>query len=116
MVYDITFRRLSSESSMDDVLQRPFVEEIEDYARYKRLKKDAREKRHEATRKIIETRPGFLVSGSDGTVDVQATQPDGRDSVWEVYESEVAESPKESVVVLRTNRKSTGQQARYQAA
>lgn len=116
MVYDITFQRLSSESSMDEVLQRPFIEEVEDYARYKRLKKDAREKRHEATRKIIETRPGFLVSGSDGTVDVQSSDQDKKDSVWEVYENDTPESPKGSVVVLRTNRKIAGQRAMYQPA
>lgn len=101
---------------MDEVLQRPFTEEVEDYARYKRLKKDAREKRHEATREIIETRPGFLVSGSDGTVDMQSSDQDKKDSVWEVYENDTPESPKGSVVVLRTNRKITGQRAMYDAA
>lgn len=104
MVYDITFQRLSSESSMDLVLQRPWTEEAEDYARYKRFKKDAREKRHEAARKIVETRPGFLLSGSDGTVDVQP-QPQGKkDSIWEVYQDHNAESPKGSVVMLPTSR------------
>jgi hypothetical protein len=105
MTYDITFQRLSSESSMDAVLQRPWTEEAEDYARYKRIKKDAREKRHEATRKIIETRPGFLLSGSDGTADVQPWTPDRKDSIWEVYQDHTAESPKGSVVVLHTSRK-----------
>lgn len=108
MVYDITFQRLSSESSMDAVLQRPWTEEAEDYARYKRLKKDAKEKRLEATKKIIETRPGFLVSGSDGTADVLPWHPDRKDTVWEVYDDQTAESPKGSVVVLRTSKKSTG--------
>jgi hypothetical protein len=107
MVYDITFQRLSSESSMDAVLQRPWTEEAEDYARYKRFKKDARAKRQEAARQISETRPGFLSSGSDGTVDVQPQSQGGRDSVWEVYEDHTAESPKGSVVVLRTSRKQT---------
>lgn len=105
MVYDITFQRLSSESSMDAVLQRPWTEEAEDYARYKRLKKDARQKRHEAARKIVETRPGFLLSGSDGTVDLQP--PGKKDSIWEVYQDHTAESPKGSVVVLPTSRKQT---------
>lgn len=113
MTYDITFQRLSGESSMEAVLQRPWTEEAEDYARYKRLKKDAREKRHEATRKIIETRPGFLLSGSDGTADVQPWSPDKKDSIWEVYEDQTAESPKGSVVVLRTSRKCKGTQTRY---
>jgi hypothetical protein len=53
MVYGITFQRLYGESSMDAVLQRPWTEEVEDYARYKRLKRDAREKRQEATQKIL---------------------------------------------------------------
>ena len=53
MVYDITFKRLSSESSMEAVLQRPWTEEVEDYAKYKRLKKSAREKRQEAERKAL---------------------------------------------------------------
>lgn len=107
MVYDITFQRLSSESSMDLVLDRPWTEEAEDYARYKRLKKDTREKRHEAARKVVEARPGFLLSGSDGTVDARP-QPQGRqDSIWEVYEDQAAESPKGSVVVLRTSKKQT---------
>lgn len=92
---------------MDLVLQRPWTEEAEDYARYKRLKKDAREKRHEAARRIVETRPGFILSGSDGTVDAQP-QPQGkRDSIWEVYQDNTAESPKGSVVVLPTSRKQT---------
>lgn len=107
MVYDITFQRLSSESSMDLVLQRPWTEEAEDYARYKRFKKDAREKRHEAARNIVETRPGFLLSSSDGTVDVQP-QPQGkRDSIWEVYQDHTAGSPKGSVVMLPTSKKQT---------
>ena len=91
MVYDITFQRLSTESSMDLVLQRPWTEEAEDYARYKRLKKDAREKRHEAARKIIETRPGFLLSGSDGTADAQPHPQGRKDSFWEVYADQTAE-------------------------
>ena len=107
MVYDITFQRLSSESSMKAVLQRPWTEEAEDYARYKRFKKDAREKRHEAARKVVEPRPGFLLSGSDGTVDAQP-QPHGKkDSFWEVYQDHNAESPKGSVVRLPTSRNQT---------
>lgn len=88
-------------------MQRPWTEEAEDYARYKRLKKDAREKRHEAARKIVETRPGFLLSGSDGTVEARPQLQDRMDSAWEVYEDNTAESPKGSVVVLPTSRKKT---------
>ena len=104
MAYDITFQRLSSEPSMDAVLQRPWTEEAEDYARYKRFKKDAREKRHEAARKNVETRPGFLLSSSDGTVEVQSGKSD---SIWEVYQNTTTESPKGSIVVLPTSRKKT---------
>jgi hypothetical protein len=106
MVYDITFQRLFSESSMDAVLERPWTVEVEDYARYKRLKRDAREKRQEATQKIIETRPGFIVSGSDGTADDQSWRHDRSDTMWEVCEDQISESPKGSVVVSRTSKKS----------
>jgi hypothetical protein len=92
---------------MDAVLQRPWTEEAEDYARYKRFKKDAREKRHEAARKIVETRPGFLLSGSDGTVDAQPQYQGRMDSAWEVYQDHDTESPKGSVVVLPTSKKRT---------
>jgi hypothetical protein len=110
MVYDITFQRLFSESSMDAVLQRPWTEEVEDYARYKRLKRDAKEKRQEAAQKIMETRPGFLVSGSDGTADDESWYHDRNDTMWEVYEDEISESPKGSVVVSRTSKKKSNGQ------
>jgi hypothetical protein len=105
MVYDITFQRLYGESSMDAVLQRPWTEEVEDYARYKRLKRDAREKRQEATQKIVGTQPGFIVSGSDGTAEDQSWHHDRCDTIWEVYEDQISESPKGSVVVSRTSKK-----------
>jgi hypothetical protein len=106
MVYDITFKRLSSESSMEAVLLRPSTEEVEDYAKYKRHKKSAREKRQEAERKAMETKPGdLLVSGSDGTTEARFAWPAKQDSVWDVYEDHFAESPKGSVVVRSTNRR-----------
>lgn len=40
MVYDIQFKRLSGEPSMDVVLRRPFSDEIEDYREYKRIRQD----------------------------------------------------------------------------
>jgi hypothetical protein len=110
MVYDITFQRLFSESSMDAVLQRPWTEEVEDYARYKRLKRDAREKRQEAAQEIMETRPGFLVSGSDGTADDEPWYHDRNATMWEVYEDQISESPKGSVVVSRTSKKKSNGQ------
>jgi len=91
---------------MDAVLQRPWAEEVEDYAKYKRLKRTAREKRQEAERKAMETKPGdVVVSGSDGTVDdARYSWPVKQDSTWDVYEDQFAESPKGSVVVRSTNR------------
>jgi hypothetical protein len=110
MVYDITFKRLSSESSMEAVLQRPWTEEVEDYAKYKRLKRSAREKRQEAERKAMEMKPGAaVVSGSDGTIDDgRYPWPAKQDSIWDVYEDQFAESPKGSVVVRNTNRNVVG--------
>lgn len=118
MVYDITFKRLSSEPSMEAVLQRPWTEEVEDYAKYKRLKRSAREKRQEAEkeaeRKALETssKPGVaVVSGSDGTLDdARPVWPAKQDSIWDVYEDQFAESPKGSVVVRSTNRNVAGKE------
>lgn len=114
MVYDITFKRLSSEPSMEAVLQRPWTEEVEDYAKYKRLKRSAREKRQEAERKTLETssKPGVaVVSGSDGTLDdARPVWPAKQDSIWDVYEDQFAESPKGSVVVRSTNRNVAGKE------
>jgi hypothetical protein len=111
MVYDITFKRLTSESSMEAVLQRPWTEEIEDYARYKRLKRSAREKRQEIERRAMEAKPGDLVvTGSDGTTEARYAWPAKQDSVWDVYEDHFAESPKESVVVRRTDREVGGKE------
>ena len=111
MAYDITFKRLSSESSMEAVLQRPRTEEIEDYAKYKRLKRSAREKRQEIERKAMEAKPGDLVvSGSDGTTEARYAWPAKQDSVWDVYEDHFAESPKGSVVVRSTNRRVVGEE------
>lgn len=105
MSYDITFKRLPSESSMEDVLQRPWTEEIEDYKEYKRVKKEAKDKREEALRKAKEHGPGVVVTASDGPADEQSVKSSRRpreDSAWDVYEDETAESPKGSVVVHST--------------
>lgn len=105
MVYDITFKRLASEASMEDVLQRPWAEEIEDYKEYKRIKKEAKDKRAETLRKAKQDGPGVVVTASDGPADEHPAKSPGRrreDSAWEVYEDETAESPKGSVVVHST--------------
>lgn len=105
-MYDITFKRLSSESSMDAVLERPWAEEVEDFSRYKRLKQEARDKQEEAARKAAETKPGVVVSGSDGTVDTRSLEWERKDSIWHVYdEDQFAESPKGSIVVRQTSRR-----------
>lgn len=41
--YEIQFKRLNSELSMDVVLRRPFSDEVEDYREYKRLRQAARD-------------------------------------------------------------------------
>lgn len=43
MVYDITFKRLPNQVSMESVLARPYIDEIEDYKEYKRLREMARQ-------------------------------------------------------------------------
>lgn len=69
LVYDIAFKRLATESSIDTVFQRPWTEEVEDYGRYKRLKRGARERRLEAARLASQSHPGVVVTASDGTTD-----------------------------------------------
>jgi hypothetical protein len=49
MVYEIHFRRLASEPSMEIVLRRPFSDEIEDYREYKRIRQAVRLAQHEAS-------------------------------------------------------------------
>lgn len=105
MIYDISFERLPSESSMDAVLERPYVEEVEDYSKYKRLKKDVKDQQEDAAKKAAEARPEDVVSGSDGTVDVHSLYADKRDTVWDVYKNHSDESPKGSIVVRNTSRK-----------
>ncbi|KAM0714013.1 hypothetical protein Q7P37_010977 [Cladosporium fusiforme] len=98
MVYDITFKRLASEASMDAVLLRPFTEEIEDYRLYKKLRAEASEKEKKAGERAA------AAVTSDGAVDERVDEllgegKGGRGRVWEVYEDETAESPRGSVVV-----------------
>ena len=69
MVYLISFKRLPDQPSMDLVLRRPWIEEIEDYREYKRLRQLAREKHAEAAKaKSASTGPTVTVS-MDGAVD-----------------------------------------------
>lgn len=48
VVIIITFNRISTESSIDTVLCRPWSDEVEDYAEYKRIRKLYRDKQSEA--------------------------------------------------------------------
>lgn len=97
MVYDITFKRLPSESNMDDVLQRPWTEEIEDYKLYKKLKTEEKEKRLEAA----EEKANVQTVTSDGAVDERVDEGIGgrvEGLEWGVYEDETAEEGRGSVV------------------
>lgn len=77
-MYEITFKRLPSEPSMETVLCRPWREEAEDYKEYKRLRQLAREKPSKVKSENI---PALITSG-DGAIDV--------------FENETAETPFQS--------------------
>ncbi|KAK4542675.1 hypothetical protein LTR36_006247 [Oleoguttula mirabilis] len=79
VTYDISFKRLPSERNMDEVLRRPWTEEIEDYKEATRLRHLARDKLNKAKKNemlLAVARPG------DGAVDV--------------FEDETAETPFQS--------------------
>lgn len=72
MVYEISFKRLANEPSMDTVLRRPFSDEVEDYKEYKRLRQTLRAEQEEAanaTKGVIT--PTFTIS-IDGTAEDSA--------------------------------------------
>lgn len=100
MTYDITFKRLLSEPSMEAVLARPWAEELDDYRKYKRMRRDARKEKTQHAGKMDE-RPDML-SSSDGTIEPQMP---GRDSAAHLLElpqrldDSTAGSPTGSVVV-----------------
>lgn len=48
VVIVVTFKRLPTENSIDTVLCRPWSDEVEDYAEYKRIRKQYRDKQSEA--------------------------------------------------------------------
>lgn len=78
MIYDISFKRLPNQPSMDSVLRRPWVEEIEDYKEYKRLRQVARDQQASGARlKKDEIQP-LLTSG---------------DATMEIFEDKTADSP-----------------------
>ena len=48
--YEISFRRLENQASMDAVLRRPSADEVEDYKEYKRIRQAVRNAHNEAAR------------------------------------------------------------------
>jgi hypothetical protein len=73
MVYDITFERLPGQASMDEVLCRPWTEEIEDYKEYKRLRQLARDEHDAQAQKTKKKSKATLAT--DGALDLLKTQP-----------------------------------------
>ncbi|KAK0931073.1 hypothetical protein LTR29_016449 [Friedmanniomyces endolithicus] len=70
MVYFISFKRLPDQVSMDEVLRRPWTEEIEDYREYKRLRRLARDQQTEATGPRLNLATPTVTFSTDGVVDV----------------------------------------------
>ena len=69
MVYEVQFKRLASEPSMETVLRRPFSDEIEDYREYKRIRHAVRLAQHETVgAKRGDVLPTVNVSG-DGVLE-----------------------------------------------
>ena len=66
----ISFKRLADQPSMDEVLRRPWIEEVEDYREYKRLRQLAREKASEAAAAKVATNNPTVILSTDGIVDV----------------------------------------------
>lgn len=71
MIYEIKFERLSTETSMDLVLRRPFADEIEDYKEYKRLRQLHREQVFEVGNSRSEAMGQVQELGKDGTEDLK---------------------------------------------
>ncbi|KAK3671336.1 hypothetical protein LTR78_008796 [Recurvomyces mirabilis] len=69
MVYDIHFVRLPDQQPMEEVLCRPWTEEIEDYKEYKRLRFLVRDKKAEAVRSVAGAL-STLAGSADGACDV----------------------------------------------
>ena len=69
MVYEIKFKRLATELSMDLVLRRPYLDEVEDYKEYKRIRQVYRDREVATRAKKRATMPVLTVS-SDGQLDL----------------------------------------------
>ncbi|KAK0811335.1 hypothetical protein LTR38_003663 [Friedmanniomyces endolithicus] len=105
MLYFISFKRLPDQLSMDEVLRRPWTEEIEDYREYKRLRRLARDKQTETARPRIDLATPTVTFSTDGIVDVYEDGLMTPDSVSE-------EEDKSDLACLRrsavTSRDATG--------
>ena len=80
MVYEVNFKRLASEQSMDVVLRRPYSDELEDYREYKRLRNLAREKQEKGSTSPLLT---FSSDGAGEGVEKEKIEEEGRDSSTE---------------------------------
>ncbi|KAK5116458.1 hypothetical protein LTR62_008007 [Meristemomyces frigidus] len=85
MVYDVYLTRLPGQTPMDEVLLRPWVEEIEDYKEYKRLRQLARQAKSSAPSSTDQVRSNEHAN-IDGTFEVyeddsEEVFPSTRDSV-----------------------------------
>lgn len=70
MIYEVKFKRLPGEPSMEEVLRRPYADEVEDYKEYKRLRGEARARQERTPRakKAVAIMPEVMVHVSqDGT-------------------------------------------------
>ena len=68
-MYEVKFERLTSEISMEDVLRRPYSDEIEDYKEYKRLRDVFRDQQQDVTRPRVHAVAPTLTLTTDGAGD-----------------------------------------------
>lgn len=87
MVYDIKFSRLASEPSMKQVLRRPYVEEVEDYREYKRLRQVHRD------RSGGENKPTIAITGDGVFEDATAESPFQRQFTDKLPEDTLSAAP-----------------------
>lgn len=71
MVYEVKFERMVTETSMDDVLRRPFADEIEDYREYKRLRHMHREQPAEMGKARSGAMGPTRHAATDGTAELE---------------------------------------------
>ena len=69
VTYQIDFRRIEDQLSMDQVLRRPFVDEVEDYREYKRIRQGMQESTHQAPKRTRRIGNAVITGPSDGADD-----------------------------------------------